>query len=132
LAALYRRRGLSPATAATVAAELTDHNALAAHAEVELHLDPDELTKPWQAAAASAIAFTAGALLPLVAVLLPSRSWRVPVTFVAVLIALAVTGWVSASLGSARPRQAILRVTLGGAVAMAVTYGIGAAVGAVV
>src|SRR6185312_16096015 len=71
LAALYRAKGLSPATARLVAQELTDHDAFAAHAEVELGIDPDELTNPWQAAMSSALSFTIGALLPLLAILLP-------------------------------------------------------------
>ncbi len=87
LTALYEARGLSAATARTVAVELTAHGALAAHLDAELHIDPDDLASPVQAAAASALSFTSGALLPLVAILLPPAALRVPVTFVAVLIA---------------------------------------------
>ena len=72
--------------------ELTAHDALAAHLEVELHIDQDDLVNPWHAALSSAIAFTLGALLPLLAILLPPPEWRIPVTFVAVLVALAMTG----------------------------------------
>ena len=129
LTELYRAKGLSEATARQVARELTDNDAFAAHADVELHLDPDELTNPWQAAGASAVAFTTGSLLPLAAILLPPPGARVPVTFVVVVAALAATGYLSARLGGARPGRAVLRLVLGGAVAMAVTYGIGAVVG---
>jgi len=129
LTELYRAKGLSEATARQVARELTDNDAFAAHADVELHLDPDELTNPWQAAGASAVAFTTGSLLPLAAILLPPPGARVPVTFVVVVAALAATGYLSAWLGGARPGRAVLRLVLGGAVAMAVTYGIGAVVG---
>ena len=101
LTQLYRDRGLSDATARSVALELTAHDALSAHLEVELHIDQDDLVNPWHAALSSAIAFTLGALLPLLAILLPPPEWRIPVTFVAVLIALAVTGTVSAQLGGA-------------------------------
>jgi len=132
LAALYEAKGLTPATARTVAEELTDHDAFAAHVDAELHLDPDELTNPWQAAFSSAIAFTVGAVLPLLAILLPPPSARIPITFVAVLIALAITGWISAGLGGANPRRAIARVVIGGALAMAVTFGIGHLVGGTV
>ncbi|AQT81349.1 hypothetical protein B1R94_21985 [Mycolicibacterium litorale] len=132
LAALYEAKGLSPATARTVAEELTDHDAFAAHVDIELRIDPEELTNPWQAAFSSAVAFTVGAVLPLLAILLPPPSMRVPVTFVAVLLALAVTGWISARLGGAGPRRAIYRVVIGGALAMAVTFGIGHLVGGVV
>src|SRR5580693_9494817 len=79
LTALYEAKGLSVATARTVAAELTAHAAFAAHAEAELHISPDDLANPAQAAAASAFSFTLGALLPLVAILLPPVAWWVPV-----------------------------------------------------
>jgi VIT1/CCC1 family predicted Fe2+/Mn2+ transporter len=132
LAALYEAKGLSPATARTVAEELTDHDAFAAHVEVELRINPEELTNPWQAAISSAIAFTVGAVLPLLAILLPPPSMRVPITFAAVLIALAVTGWISARLGGANRRRAIYRVVVGGALAMGITFGIGHLVGGAV
>ncbi|MTD13297.1 VIT family protein [Nakamurella sp. YIM 132087] len=125
LVGIYEAKGLRPATARQVAQELTAHDALAAHLDAELHLDPEELAKPWQAAGASALSFTVGALLPLVAILLPNGSWRVPVTAVAVLLALALTGVISARLGGARPRKAVIRVVIGGAVALVVTYAIG-------
>ncbi|QCQ91589.1 VIT1/CCC1 transporter family protein [Rhodococcus sp. SGAir0479] len=129
LAALYEAKGLSPATARTVAEELTAHDAFAAHAEVELGIDPDELTDPWQAAGASAVSFTVGAILPMLAILLPPATARIPVTFVAVLVALAITGSLSARLGGADRPRAIVRVVIGGALAMAVTYGIGQLLG---
>lgn len=132
LAALYQAKGLTPATARVVAEELTARDAFAAHADAELHIDPDELTSPWRAAGASALAFTAGSLLPLIAILLPPASARVPVTFVAVAVALALTGWLSARLGGAGTRRAITRLVAGGALAMAVTYVIGHLVGAAI
>ncbi|MEV6774194.1 VIT family protein [Nocardia sp. NPDC051030] len=125
LTQIYRDKGLSDETARQVAAELTAHDAFAAHAEAELRLDPTDLTNPWHAALSSAVSFTIGALLPLLAILLPPVSWRIPVTFAAVLVALALTGSVSSRLGGSNPRRAVLRVVLGGALAMAVTYGIG-------
>jgi VIT1/CCC1 family predicted Fe2+/Mn2+ transporter len=73
--------------------------------------------------------FTLGALLPLVAILLPPVGARVLVTALAVVAALALTGWGSARLGQAPPRPAIVRNVFGGILAMAVTYGIGALVG---
>jgi VIT1/CCC1 family predicted Fe2+/Mn2+ transporter len=94
LAAIYQTKGLSPATAWTVAEELTAHDALAAHLDAELNLDPQDIASPAQAAAASALSFTLGALLPLLAILLPPAHLRVPVTVVAVLIALGVAGGV--------------------------------------
>ena len=68
---LYEAKGLSVSTARTVAAELTARNPLAAHLDAELHIDPNDLAHPFQAAAASALSFTAGALLPLLAILPP-------------------------------------------------------------
>ena len=129
LAAMYEQKGLSPSTAALVAGELTAHDAFAAHVDIELNLDPDELTNPWQAARASAVSYTVGALLPLLAILLPPASARIPVTFAAVLIALTLTGTISARLGRSPVRAAIVRVVTGGAVAMVVTFAIGQLVG---
>ena len=132
LTALYVDKGLRVETAELVAAELTERDALAAHAEVELGINPDELTNPWHAAGASALAFTVGALLPLIAILLPPPGIRVPVTFAVVLLALAATGALSAHLGEARRVPAIARLVLGGALAMVVTFGIGQLVGSAV
>jgi len=130
LVELYRAKGLSEQTARSVAEELTAHDAFAAHVDVELGIDPGNLTNPWQAAAASAAAFTVGAVLPILAVLLPPAGWRVPVTFVAVLAALAVTGEVSARLGGTSRRVAVARVVIGGGLAMLITYGVGHLIGA--
>ncbi len=129
LAGLYAAKGLSAETARVVARELTDRDAFAAHIDVELGIDPDDLSNPWQAALSSAVAFTLGAVVPLIAILLPPVGARVPVAFLSVLIALVLTGTVSAILGGARKRRAVLRVVLGGALAMLVTYGIGQLVG---
>ena len=125
LVGIYRHRGLSDATARQVATELHSHDALGAHLDAELGIDPDELTNPWAAAIASAISFTLGALLPVLAVLLPPPEWRIITAFVAVLAALGLTGWLSAKLGKAIVWRAVVRMLIGGALAMAVTYGIG-------
>jgi VIT1/CCC1 family predicted Fe2+/Mn2+ transporter len=92
---------------------------------VELGINPDELANPWHAAFASLVAFTVGALLPLLAIVLPEASERVPVTVAAVLAALTVCGVVSARLGGAPVGRAVLRNVAGGALAMAVTYAVG-------
>lgn len=131
LISIYRAKGLQPETARIVAEELTGHDAFAAHVDAELNLDPEELTNPWHAALSSAIAFTLGALLPLLAILLASPAIRVPLTFAVVVIALAITGSVSAYLGGAARWRATLRLVLGGALAMAVTYAVGQLIGAV-
>ncbi|GAA3935143.1 VIT family protein [Microbacterium soli] len=129
LTLLYRERGLSESTARQVATELTAHDALAAHLEVELGIDQDDLVNPWHAAVSSAISFTIGALLPLLAILLPPAGWRVPVTFTAVLLALALTGWISARVGGASPVRASARLVLGGALALLATWLIGTLLG---
>ncbi|MCZ4608174.1 VIT1/CCC1 transporter family protein [Streptomyces chartreusis] len=125
LTELLERRGLSRDVAQEAAVQLTERDALKAHARVELGIDPDRLTNPWHAAWASFLAFTAGALLPLLAMVLPPAEWRVTVTVVSVLAALALTGWSSARLGAAAPGRAMLRNMAGGALAMAVTYAAG-------
>lgn len=129
LTQIYQDKGLTPDLAAEVARQLTEHDALGAHAEAELGIDPNELTNPWHAAWASMSAFTLGALLPLLAILLPPAGARIWVTAVAVVVALAFTGWGSARLGRAPVRPAVLRNIAGGLVAMLVTYAIGALVG---
>ena len=131
LAAIYQSKGLTPELAQEVAEQLTEKDAFAAHVEAELGIDPNQLVNPWHAAFASAISFTVGALLPLIAIEVPPPSLRVPVTFVAVLLALVLTGWISAGLGSADRGRAVRRNVLGGALAMAVTYGIGVLVGGI-
>jgi len=129
LAGFYEAKGLSAQTAEQVAIELTKHDALAAHLEVELHITAEDVSNPWHAAFASAIAFTVGAALPLLAVLLPPAEWRIGATFVAVLIALIITGWLSAHLGNSPKPRAISRIVIGGLLALAVTYFIGALIG---
>jgi vacuolar iron transporter family protein len=125
LTAIFEAKGLSPQTAAQVAEELTAHDAFAAHSDAELNIDPEELANPWQAAAASAASFITGALLPLLAILLPPVAWRVPVTFVAVLVALGLAGALSARIGGSKVSRAVLRVVIGGAAGLAFTYGVG-------
>jgi vacuolar iron transporter family protein len=132
LAAAYREKGLSAGTARAVAEELTAHDAVRAHLDVEHNLDPDDLTNPWHAGIASAVAFVLGAALPLAAMVLSPAAVRIPVTVVAVLVALALTGSVSAWFGRARRLRAVVRLLVGGALAMGVTFAIGAAIGAAV
>ncbi|WP_190345026.1 VIT family protein [Streptomyces venezuelae] len=125
LTELLAARGLTRDVAREAAVQLTERDALRAHARVELGIEPDELANPWHAALASLVAFTVGALLPLLAIVLPEPSRRVPVTVAAVLLALTLCGWVSARLGEAPAPRAILRNVAGGALAMAVTYAVG-------
>jgi VIT1/CCC1 family predicted Fe2+/Mn2+ transporter len=132
LVGLHRATGLSDGLARAVAAEQTAHDALAAHARVELGIDPDALVNPWHAALASLAAFLLGGVLPLVAVLMPPVAARVPVTVGAVLAALALTGLLAARLGRARVTRAVVRNLVGGGLAMAITFGVGTLVGSAV
>jgi VIT1/CCC1 family predicted Fe2+/Mn2+ transporter len=128
LAGIYRDKGLSEETARQVALELTEHDALGAHAEAELGIDPNALANPWHAAWASMAAFTVGALLPMLMILLPA-DWRIAATAVSVAVALALTGFLSARFTGAIISRAIVRNVAGGVLAMAVTYAIGGLVG---
>ncbi len=130
LAGLYVDRGLDDELALEVARQLSAKDALAAHAEVELGIDPDDLTSPWNAALASMVSFTLGALLPLLTISLVGESARVGVTVAAVAVALAITGFSSARLGYAPPGRAVARNVAGGLFAMAATYAVGTLLGA--
>jgi VIT1/CCC1 family predicted Fe2+/Mn2+ transporter len=129
LTEMYAAKGLTRELAQRVAEQLTAIDPLAAHAEVELGIDPDELAHPGHAAGASFLAFVVGALLPLLAISLLPVSVRVALTVVAVALALMLTGLLSARLGDAPWLRPVMRNVLGGALAMAVTYGIGTLVG---
>jgi len=125
LAELYRERGLSEELARQVAIELTAKDALKAHAEIELGIDPEEYTSPWAAAISSFISFSAGAIIPLVMILLPFGQHRIWVAAIAVVIGLLLTGWISARLGGAPRGRAILRNVIMGSATMVATYVIG-------
>jgi VIT1/CCC1 family predicted Fe2+/Mn2+ transporter len=129
LAGIYQAKGLSPETAQQVALELTAHDALAAHLSAELHIDQNDVVSPWHAAFASALAFTIGGILPLLAILLTPEAWRIPLTFVVVLLALAFTGGLAAQLGGSSRIRATVRVVVGGAIALVATFLIGMLLG---
>jgi VIT1/CCC1 family predicted Fe2+/Mn2+ transporter len=129
LAGIYVEKGLSEDLAVQVARQLTAHDALGAHAEAELGIDPDDLSSPWSAAGASMLAFTIGALLPLLTILLVPGDVRVAVTVAAVTVALALTGYTSARLGYGPAGRAVVRNVAGGLFAMAVTYAVGSLLG---
>lgn len=131
LVSIYEAKGMTSGTARIVAKELTDHGAFAAHVDAELGIDPNDLTNPVSAAFASAGSFFAGALIPLIAIALPVSTLRMPVMLVAVIVALAVTGTLSAYAGGANKTRATLRVVLGGILAMVITFGVGKIIGVV-
>lgn len=132
LAHLYVERGLSVRLAREVAAELTARDALAAHAEAELGIDLEDLVNPWEAASASALSYLVGGLVSLAAILLPPVGIRIAVCFAAVLLGLALTGYLAARLGSAPTGRATLRNLIVGSVTMIITYGLGRAAHAVI
>jgi VIT1/CCC1 family predicted Fe2+/Mn2+ transporter len=132
LASIYVARGLEPALAQQVADQLMAHDALAAHARDELGISDLQRVRPVQAAVASAATFSVGAALPLLITLFaPANIVATAVTVTSVAF-LAILGWLAARAGGARAAVGALRVAVWGALAMAVTYGVGALFGAVV
>jgi len=132
LATIYEHKGLSPATAKTVAQELTDHDPIRAHLEAELNILEAHIVNPWAAALSSIVSFLAGAMLPFLSVLLAAPDYRILATVLASLIALGATGAAGAYLGGSRMIPAVIRVIIGGALALAVTWGIGTLLGTTV
>jgi VIT1/CCC1 family predicted Fe2+/Mn2+ transporter len=129
LAAIYVGRGLTPALADQVATQLAAKDALAAHALDELGISDRGRARPLQAALASAISFACGAGLPLLVAVLAPMGFMIPAIGVLSLAALALLGAVAAQVGGARVIVGVMRVTVLGALAMALTLGIGAIVG---
>lgn len=132
LTAIYVKRGLDPALASTVASQLMQHDALGAHARDELGISDMGAARPIQAALTSAITFSVGAALPLLTVMIAPASllgWAVPCSS---LLFLALLGAISAKVGGASMIIAASRVTFWGALAMALTAGVGAFFGVVV
>jgi VIT1/CCC1 family predicted Fe2+/Mn2+ transporter len=130
LTAIYMQKGLDEPLARRVAETLTrDGDVLAIHAREELGIDPEELAKPVQAALVSALAFASGAALPLLAIAFTPALFRIGVTLGSALVALAALGGWSARLGGAPAPRAVIRVLVGGALAMGLTMAIGALFG---
>ncbi len=125
LVRIYQARGLTPELAKEVADQLMKFDALGAHLRDELGMTEQSEAHPLQAAAASALAFSAGAAIPLVVSLLMPASLRQGALFGSTLICLAGLGALGAKLGGAPWVRASVRVTLGGAAAMALTWAVG-------
>lgn len=132
LAAIYVKRGLSPNLAVQVAHQLMDYDALGAHARDELGISVTMHTNPLQAAWTSAASFTTGAALPLLAAVASPVAQLVPVVAVSSLLVLITLGALAAHAGGAPILRASLRVGFWGALAMAVTAGIGVLFGTLV
>jgi vacuolar iron transporter family protein len=129
LVRLNMETGMSEDTARKAAVEQTAKDPIGIHARMHLSVDPDELTSPIHAGVASFFAFALGGIAPLLTILLLPVHLRIPLTFVAVVIALGVTGYVSARVAYSPFLRAIIRNMIGGASAMVITYGIGLLVG---
>ncbi len=132
LTQIYVKRGLTPDLARQVAAQLMARDALGAHAQDELGISEITTARPIQAALTSAATFSVGAALPLAMVLVTPPAYLVPAVSVASLLFLALLGAIGARAGGAAVIKATLRVTFWGALAMALTAGIGALVGTAV
>ena len=132
LAGIYERRGLPSALAREVAVALSENDALEAHARDELGLEEERRARPLQAAWTSALSFSLGAVLPVLAIGLAPSGIRIVVCVVVTLAALVLLGYLGAHLGGAGRLRAALRVLAWGTVAMAITSGIGAVVGSAV
>jgi len=131
LAAIYVRRGLDLALARQVADKLMSHDALGAHARDELGISEITTARPLQAASASALSFAIGAALPLAVVALYAGPHLAAAVAVAALLALAALGALAAKTGGAKLLPGVVRVTFWSALAMAVTYSVGAFFGTV-
>jgi vacuolar iron transporter family protein len=129
LAAIYRQRGLDSDLARKVARALMDKDALAAHARDELGISGISRARPVQAALASAATFSVGAAMPLLAVVFSPGRYIIAAVAVSSLVYLAILGAVGANAGGANMVKASLRVGFWGALAMAVTAGIGLLIG---
>jgi VIT1/CCC1 family predicted Fe2+/Mn2+ transporter len=125
LARLFEQRGVESNLAAEVAKAMSDKDALSVHARAELGIDPDNVTNPWPAAAASMFSFILGGAIPIAAMLLSPRSIEIAVAGVAVLVAMALTGFFSALLARTPVWRSVLRNVGGGLLALAITYGVG-------
>ena len=132
LAEIYESRGLDPALAKEVAGQLMAHDALGSHARDELGITPTQVARPIQAALTSAASFTVGAAMPLLVALVAGRTILIPVVAATSLAFLATLGGLAAHAGGAPRKVGALRVAFWGALAMAVTAGVGALFGTVV
>lgn len=125
LAKIYQNRGLEPALAKHVAVQLMDHDALGAHARDEIGILDTASARPVQAAIYSAGTFTVGAALPLVAAFVSAQRYLIPAVAILSLVFLAVLGGIAARTGGASVFIGASRVTFWGALAMALTAGVG-------
>ena len=126
---VYEDKGLSTATARLVAKEYSEIDPVAAQVEARYSIDSEEFVNPWNAAFSSAISFVLGAVLPMLAILLFPPASKFVATFLLTLVALGLAGYTSAWLSEAPRERAVVRVIIGGALAMLITGAVGHLVG---
>ncbi|USS89230.1 VIT1/CCC1 transporter family protein [Fructilactobacillus cliffordii] len=127
----YRQTGMNQTLAHKATSEMMNDDALTTVVRERYAFDPSKFTSPYAAAIASLISFPLGSLLPLISIFVGPANWHIMTTFVAVIIALAITGYLAAILSKANRFKAVLRNVISGVVTMSVTYLIGALVGLV-
>lgn len=125
LVGILQSKGMSAETAEKAATEMEAHDALAAHLDMELGMDAEDLTNPWVAAGSSAVAFVVGAMIPFLCAVIAPESARVWVILLGTLVALTITGGFSAKFSDSSKSRSVTRLVVGGALALLVTYGIG-------
>lgn len=121
----YEQQGLSSELASQVAAELMKEDALGINVQTKLNITLDHYVNPWYAAFSSIISFVSGAIIPLLFIMLLPQAMKMLGTFIAVSVALALTGFISAKLGNAPQLKAVIRNVIVGMLTMIVTYAIG-------
>ncbi|WP_294089282.1 VIT1/CCC1 transporter family protein, partial [uncultured Actinobacillus sp.] len=132
LTTIYEDRGLTPELAREVAIQLTAHNALDAHMRDEIGISEESFANPLQAALSSATAFAMGAAIPLLVILITPINILLATVIFSTLFGLGLLGYISAKLGGAPARPAIIRIVIWGAIAMGITGSIGKLVGVTV
>lgn len=132
LSGMLQELGMSEATASTAATEITGggaETAVPVHLMLEFGLDEEDLTNPWIAAITSALAFLLGAALPMLSVFFATAGNGALVVTATTLIALAITGYISGRFSRGNAWRAVLRLVIGGALGLAITYGVGSLFG---
>lgn len=125
LVGILQEKGMSAETAEKAATEMESHDALAAHLDMELGMDAEDLTNPWVAAGSSAVAFVVGAMIPFLCAIFASGDLRLWAILLGTLVALTITGGLSAKFSDSSKSRSVTRLVVGGALALGVTYLIG-------
>lgn len=125
----YQKKGIAPSLATKAASEMMKKDPLLTSVRERFGFDIHEFTSPYAAAVSSMISFPLGSVLPLTAIILLPTSIKIIATFISVVVALAITGFIAAVLGNSNRKKSVLRNTVSGVITMLVTYGIGILIG---